>query len=133
MSMIHRCATQCRIVNEGTNRLYLGSTFDCGPCRLKERCCPNTPARRITRSIYEHAREVARSLRGTPAFERSRQGRKRIEMLFAHLKRNLKMGRLRLRGPCGAQDEFLLAATAQNLRKLAKLVTSPGPQMTQGA
>jgi hypothetical protein len=54
-------------------------------------------------------------------------------MLFAHLKRILKMGRLRLRGPCGAQDEFLLAATAQNLRKLAKLVTSPGPQMTQGA
>ena len=121
--------TSGRIVNDGTNRLYLGSTFDCGPCHLKERCCPNTPARRITRSIYEHAREVARSLRGTPAFERSRQGRKRIEMLFAHLKRILKMGRLRLRGPCGAQDEFLLAATAQNLRKLAKLITSPGPQM----
>ena len=61
------------------------------------------------------------------------QGRKRIEMLFAHLKRILKMGRLRLRGPCGAQDEFLLAATAQNLRKLAKLITSPAPQMIQGA
>jgi Transposase DDE domain len=71
--------TSARIVNEGTNRLYLGSTFDCGPCRLKEQCYPNTPARRITRSIYEHAREVARSLRGTPAFERSRQGRKRAD------------------------------------------------------
>jgi hypothetical protein len=88
-----------------------------------------TPARKIPRSIYEHAREVARALAGTPAYERSRQGRKRIEMLFAHLKRILKMGRLRLRGPCGAQDELLLAATAQNLRKLAKLVTSPGPQV----
>ena len=54
-------------------------------------------------------------------------------MLFAHLKRMLKMGRLRLRGPCGAQDEFLLAATAQNLRKLARLVTSSELQMTQGA
>ncbi|MEJ2123071.1 MAG: IS5/IS1182 family transposase, partial [Alphaproteobacteria bacterium] len=43
------------------------------------------------------------------------------EMLFAHLKRILGLGRLRLRGPTGAQDEFLLAATAQNLRKLAKL------------
>jgi hypothetical protein len=122
--------TSGRIVNEGTNRLYLGSTFDCGPCTLKERCCPNTPARRITRSIYEHAREVARSLKGTPAFEQSRQDRKRIEMLFAHLKRILKMGRLRLRGPCGAQDEFLLAATAQNLRKLAKLAILTGPQVT---
>jgi hypothetical protein len=57
----------------------------------------------------------------TPAFEQSRRDRKRVEMLFAHLKRILKLGRLRLRGPCGAQDEFLLAATAQNLRKLAKL------------
>jgi hypothetical protein len=121
--------TSGRSVNEGTNRLYLGSTFNCGPCHLKERCWPNTPARRIPRSIYEHAREVARSLRGTPAFERSRQGRKRIEMLFAHLKRILKMGRLRLRGPSGAQDEFLLAATAQNLRKLAKLVLPTEPQM----
>ena len=71
----------------------------------------------------------ARALAGTPFSGQSRQDRKRVEMLFAHLKRILKMGRLRLRGPCGAQDEFLLAATAQNLRKLAKLVTSPGPQM----
>jgi len=54
-------------------------------------------------------------------------------MVFAHLKRILKMGRLRLRGPCGAQDEFLLAATAQNLRKLAKLILPTGPEMTQGA
>lgn len=45
-----------------------------------------------------------------------------VEMLFAHLKRILRLGRLRLRGPCGARDEFLLAATAQNLKKLAKLV-----------
>ena len=67
------------------------------------------------------------------AFERSRQGRKRIEMLFVHLKRILKMGRLRLRGPRGAQDEFLLAATAQNLRKLAKLVLPTGPRVTQEA
>jgi hypothetical protein len=37
----------------------------------------------------------------------------------------LKLDRLRLRGPTGACDEFLLAATAQNLRKLAKLITVP--------
>jgi hypothetical protein len=48
-----------------------------------------------------------------------------MEMLFAHLKRILKLGRLRLSGPRGAQDEFLLAATAQNLRKLAKLRLDP--------
>jgi hypothetical protein len=42
-------------------------------------------------------------------------------MLFADLKRILRLGRLRLRGPCGAKDEFLLAETAQNLRRLARL------------
>lgn len=123
----------CRIVNAGTARIYLGSTFDCGPYPLKEQCCPNTPARKIPRSIYEHAREVARALAGTPAYERSRQGRKRIEMLFAHLRRILTMGCLRLRGPCGAQDEFALAATTQNLRKLAKLVLPTGLRVTQQA
>ena len=48
-------------------------------------------------------------------------------MLFAHLKRILGLDRLRLRGPSGAKDEFLLAATAQNLRKLAKLIPFPAP------
>jgi hypothetical protein len=64
---------------------------------------------------------VARALAGTPEFERSRHRRKKVEMLFAHLKRILQLRRLRLRGPSGAHDEFLLAATAQNLRKLARL------------
>jgi Transposase DDE domain len=45
---------------------------------------------------------------------------KKVEMLFAHLKRILKLDRLQLRGLLGAQDEFLLAATAQNLRRMAK-------------
>ncbi|XIA64339.1 transposase [Bradyrhizobium sp. TZ2] len=60
----------------------------------------------------------------------SRRERKKIEMLFAHLKRILCLDRLRLRGPLGARDEFLLAATAQNLRKLAKLIPSPALQPT---
>jgi hypothetical protein len=59
---------------------------------------------------------------GTDLYERSRRERKKIEMLFAHLKRIIGLRRLRLRGPTGAKDEFLLAATAQNLRKLAKLI-----------
>jgi hypothetical protein len=95
--------------------------MDCGPCRLKAKCCPKSSQRRIPRSIYEGARDVARSLAGTEAFERSRHDRKRVEMLFAHLKRILKLGRLRLRGPHGAQDEFTLGAIAQNLRRLTNL------------
>lgn len=39
----------------------------------------------------------------------------------SHTVHSASLGRLRLRGPCGAHDEFILAATAQNLKKLAKL------------
>jgi hypothetical protein len=79
------------------------------------------------RDVHEDARDIARGLAKTEAFERSRHDRKCVEMLFAHLKRILRLGRLRLRGPCGAQDEFTLAAIAQNLRRLAKLVARPPP------
>jgi hypothetical protein len=76
---------------------------------LKPKCCPNMPSRRIVRDVNEDARDIARALAKTEAFERSRRHRKSVEMLFAHLKRILRLGRLRLRGPCGAQDEFTLA------------------------
>ena len=72
---------------------------------------------------------MARSVAETEAYVTSRRERKKIEMLFAHLKRILRLDRLRLRGPYGAHDEFLLAATAQNLRRLAKLVPSPAPML----
>ena len=64
------------------------------------------PLRRIPGSIYEEARDVARALAKTEAFEQSRHDRKRVEMLFAHLKRILRLGRLRLRGPRGGQFEY---------------------------
>src|SRR5262245_39356268 len=57
------------LVNDETTLLYRGSTSDCSPCEHKNRCCPNTPARKIPRSIYERARDVARALAGTPEFE----------------------------------------------------------------
>ena len=106
---------------------YRASKADCDACPLKTRCCPNTPARKVTRSIHEGARDLARDIAKTDAYVTSRRERKKVEMLFAHLKRILKLDRLRLRGPCGARDEFLLAATAQNLRKLAKLIPPAMP------
>jgi transposase len=106
---------------------YLASVHDCRACRLKGRCCPKTPQRKVMRSIHEPARDVARAIARTAAFSQSRRDRKKVEMLFAHLKRILRLGRLRLRGPSGAQFEFTLAAVAQNLRRLAKLVVWPPP------
>jgi transposase len=119
--------TTGRLVNDGETLLYLASTHDCRSCLFRAQCCPKALPRRIPRSIYEEARDVARALAKTEAFEQSRRDRKRVEMLFAHLKRILRLGRLRLRGPYGAQFEFMLAAIAQNLRRLAKLIARPPP------
>ena len=88
---------------------------------------PVVPARKVPRSIHEGARDLARDLAHTDAYVTSRRERKKVEMLFAHLKRILKLDRLRLRGPCGARDEFHLAAAAQNLRKMAMLIRMPPP------
>jgi IS5 family transposase len=81
--------------------------------------------RKVTRDVNEDARDDARALAGTEAFRQSACERKKVEMLFAHLKRHMGFERLRLRGLSGASDEFLLAATVQNLRRLAKRVMPP--------
>jgi transposase len=99
---------------------YRASVYDCQPCHLKPQCCPNMVARKIDRSPHETARDVARAIAQTDAYKQSRKERKKVEMLFAHLKRILKLDHLRLRGMNGAHDEFLLAATAQNLRRMAQ-------------
>jgi transposase len=109
--------------------LYRASVYDCQVCALKPKCCPNSPARKIPRSIHEASRDIARSIANTEAYRQSRKDRKKVEVLFAHLKRVLKLDRLRLRGRSGARDEFLLAATAQNLRRMAKWLVPKPPLM----
>ena len=81
--------------------------------------------RKIARSVHEEARDVARRINTSDQYRRSRRERKKVEMLFAHLKRILRLDRLRLRGLSGASDEFTLAAAAQNLRRLAKFAQGP--------
>jgi len=113
--------------------LYRSSQLDCVACPMKVHCCPNTPVRKIARSLYEAARDVARRIAKTPEFRQSRCERKKVEMLFAHLKRILRLDRLRLRGLSGASDEFTLAAAVQNLRRLAKLTAQAPPINGKGA
>jgi transposase len=113
--------------------IYRSSQSDCATCPMKTRCCPNTPMRKIARSIHESARDVAREIAKSSAYKQSRKDRKKVEMLFAHLKRILKLDRLRLRGPNGAHDEFLLAATAQNLRRMAKWLCPVESEITEMA
>lgn len=110
---------------------YRASQQDCQGCPMKPKCCPNMVIRKIDRSPFEPARDVARALAKTEAYRQSRKARKKVEMLFAHLKRILKLDRLRLRGPSGARDECLLAAIAQNLRRMAKRIVFVTPDAVQ--
>ena len=123
-------------VHDGRTLLYRASKHDCDPCPLKLRCCPKEPARKIPRArsraqiprdVNEAARDLARGLTQTEGYRASARQRKMIETGFADMKRNLGLTRLRLRGLTGANDEFLLAATVQNLRRLAKAIW-PSPQ-----
>ncbi len=103
-------------ITKANTRLFFATHSDCQSCRHKQQCCPNTPSRKIARSLFEEARTAVREINKTEAYEQSRDDRKKVEILFAHMKRILKVDRLRLRGPTGAHDEFVLTATAQNLR-----------------
>jgi len=121
--LLHTTGT---VIDGGTLR-YRASKRDCDVCALKTQCCPNTPGRWIPRDLHEDARDVARALAKTEAFEQSRRERKKVEMQFAHMKHILKLDRLRLRGLSGAKDEVLLTATAQNLRRLVRFICRPPP------
>ena len=125
-----RLKTSGTLVNGGGTLLYRASNSDCGQCPLKPKCCPRSPQRKVPRDMNEAARDVARAIARTQLFAQTRRDRKKVEMLFAHLKRILRLGRLRLRGPRGAQFEFTLAAIAQNLRRLGKLIARPPPPLT---
>jgi len=107
---------------------YRARNIDCRACPLKSKCCPDpSPHKVVTRDVNEEARDYARSLKDTPAFEQSRDERKRVEMRFAHLKTHHRFERMRLRGLTGARDEFHLAAIVQNLKTLADRIWHPPP------
>jgi len=101
--------------------VYCSTERQCRGCPQKERCTPGA-ARRLSVHWHEAAREVVRSLAGTPAYERSRRARYRIEALFAELKQRMRLTRARLRRLWNVAEQFLLAATAQNLKRLVKFL-----------
>jgi len=111
-------------IDQGHIVYYRASKNDCSTCSLKQKCT-TAIVRKITGDLNEEVRDQVRALANTDAFHRSRRERKKVEMRFAHMKRILKLDRLRLRGLSGVKDEVLLTATAQNLRRLAKLLCRP--------
>ena len=111
--------------SNGLGMSYSAKTRDCVPCSMKPRCCPKTKVRRLRRSIFEPARDRARSRAETPAFALCARLRLRVERLFACIKHNDGLTRIRLRGRRGADEQFTLAATVRNLKLMAKMMTPP--------
>ena len=114
-------------VYDGRTLKYLAKRSDCGQCPLRPQCTTGRE-RRIGRDVNQEARDYVQSLMGTDEYWDSAINRKQIERLFGEAKRHLSMMRLRLRGLTGARDEFLLTATVQNLKRLAKHVIRPPPR-----
>jgi transposase len=113
-------------IDQGHILYYKASKNDCSICSLKTNCTTGD-VRKVTRDVNEDVRERVRALANTEAFEQSRRERKKVEMRFAHMKRILRLDRLRLRGLSGTRDEVLLTATAQNLRRLVKFLCRAPP------
>ena len=113
-------------IDQGHTVYYRASKNDCSTCSLKPKCT-TAVVRKVTRDIDENVRDQVRGLANTEAFQQSRRERKKVEMRFAHMKRILRLDRFRLRGLSGVKDEVLLTATAQNLRRLVKLLCRAPP------
>jgi hypothetical protein len=110
--------------------MYRARHKDCRDCALKSRCTTGA-SRVLSVNAHEDVRRHVTMLAATDLFKQSARLRRKVEMCFAHLKRNLNFRRLRLRGITGARDECMLAATAQNLRKLVKLIGCSPPGMSE--
>jgi hypothetical protein len=117
-------------IDQGHIVYYRAGKSDCSHCSLNPKC-RTAVARKITRDLNEDVRDRVRAVASTEAFQQSRRERKKVGLRFAHMKRILRLDRLWLRGLNGVRDEVLLTATAQNLRRLAKLGTAH-PQATAG-
>jgi IS5 family transposase len=111
---------------ESQGYLYRSTEAQCGSCPQKKRCTSG-PYRRLFVHEQESVRQAVRALAGTPAYECSRRARYKIEALFAELKQRMRLGRVRLRRLWNVSEQFLLAATAQNLKRLVRFFARRPP------
>jgi transposase len=103
---------------------YIGTRKRCGACALKAQCT-SAPFRSLNIHQHEPARQRARELASTPEFARAQQQRKKVEALFAELKNQIGLRRLRLRRLKFVREQFFLAAVAQNIKRLVRFLSRP--------
>lgn len=103
---------------------YIGTRPKCGPCPLKSQCTRGA-FRFLAIHMNEPARQRARDLWNTPEYEHAQRQRKKVEALFAELKSRIGLHRLRLRRLKFVQEQFFLAATAQNIKRVVRFLSTP--------
>jgi len=106
---------------------YIGNRKRCGTCPLKAQCTGGQ-YKYLAIHMHESARQHARAMAETPAFAQAQKQRKKVEALFAELKNQIGLRRLRLRRLKFVREQFFLAAAAQNIKRLVRFLSSPAPQ-----
>lgn len=108
--------------------IYSSLPSQCRPCPQKARCTSGR-YRKLFVHRQEAAREVVRLLSHTPGYDRARRTRYRIEALFGELKQQMRLRRVRLRRLWNVAEQFHLAATAQNLKRLVRVLARQAPAL----
>jgi len=105
-------------------KVYIGTRKRCGECALKAQCT-SAAVRYLAIHMEEPARQRARELANTPEFAQAQRQRKKVEALFAELKNQIGLRRLRLRRLKFVREQFFLAAAAQNIKRLVRFLSQP--------
>jgi transposase len=129
----YRCPAGERLNYVGLNvrnraHAYIGSGKRCGACSQKAQCTSGR-YKYLAIHIDETARQRARELVNTPEFAKAQRERKKVEALFAELKNQIGLRRLRLRRLKFVREQFFLAAAAQNIKRLVRFLSQPTPSM----
>ena len=103
---------------------YIGSRKRCGACLQKAQCTTGQ-YKYLAIHIHEPARQRARDLANTPGFANAQRERKKVEALFAELKNQIGLRRLRLRRLKFVREQFFMAAVAQNIKRLVRFLSQP--------
>jgi hypothetical protein len=110
-----------RLRRRGQGHIYSSTVVQCRGCPQKQRCTA-APFRNLVVHWHEPAREIVRGLAGTPGYVHSQRARRKIEAMFSELKNRVGLRRVRLRRTWNVAEQFLLAATAQNLKRMVRFL-----------
>jgi transposase len=114
----------CGESKQNRTRMYRSTLKRCRDCPIKAQCTAGK-FRALSINLHESAREYAREIARRPGFAASQSARRKVEALFAELKNVIGLRRLRLRRMRFIREQFYLAATVQNLKRLVTFLARP--------